>query len=184
VQWLAFAAPRWRWVRDCDTQFAKKRGWRLFFLCFFHLSGGALLGIGILGGKPPKNSRIYVGCVRGGREHRHVSDFGPLISIRRRAHSFPPPNPRCPLFFPLVCSRRLSSPLCWPPPPLPISISLKFLKPHNNPSRPPSSPPKVQPLFPRGSTSRWCKSSIGFWWKEEGGRKWGEFKVILRLSLV
>jgi hypothetical protein len=38
----------------CDTQFAKKRGWSLFFLCFFSLSGGALLGIGNLGGKPHK----------------------------------------------------------------------------------------------------------------------------------
>jgi hypothetical protein len=34
-------------ISICDTQFAKKRSWSLFFLCFFSLSGGALLGIGI-----------------------------------------------------------------------------------------------------------------------------------------
>jgi hypothetical protein len=36
----------------CDTQFAKKRSWSLFFPCFFFsffLSGGTLLGLGIFG---------------------------------------------------------------------------------------------------------------------------------------
>ena len=37
---------------SCDTQFAKKRSWSLFFPCFFFsffLSGGTLLGLGIFG---------------------------------------------------------------------------------------------------------------------------------------
>jgi hypothetical protein len=36
----------------CDTQFAKKRSWSLFFPCFFFsffLSGGTLLGLGSFG---------------------------------------------------------------------------------------------------------------------------------------
>jgi hypothetical protein len=41
------------------------------------------VGIGILGGKPQLNSRIYVGFVRRGRELKHECGFGPLISIRR-----------------------------------------------------------------------------------------------------
>ena len=69
---------------ECDTQFAKKRSWSLFFLSFFSLSGGALLGFGIFGKHSLVNSRILVDSCAGVRSWRvnelgRGSRSGPLV---------------------------------------------------------------------------------------------------------
>jgi hypothetical protein len=116
-------------INYCDTQFAKKRSWRLFFLFFFSHSVVAFWGFGIW--EKSFTSRavefIWLGAcdwVRSCRvgELGRDSWFGPL-TFPNPSRPFPP-NP---------------SPLCAAPPPFslpfgrhppPISSFLKPLQPH------------------------------------------------------
>jgi hypothetical protein len=88
----------------------------------------------------------------------------------------PPPSP-----ISCAAAPPLSSLGCHP-----LSLLHPFAAatppPPSNPSCPSSSPSlQAAILFLLGSTSRWCKSPIGFWWREEEGRKGEGFKVIFEI---
>ena len=163
------------------------------FLFSFFLSGGTLLGLGIFG--EAFTSKIVEfwldSCARGGRGLT-CERVGPWFLIRPTSS----PNPSRPSLNPLGFFSATPPLLsCAAAPPLsrlggrPSHSSTHLQPPPHLPHQTlaaPSSSPSLQGAipFPLGSTSRWCMSPIGFWWREEEGRKGGGFKVILRLYLV
>jgi len=146
---------------ECDTRFAKKRSWRLFFLFVFSLIRVSRFGdLEFVENIHQYSSRVV------GRE-LSCKRVGPRIAIRP---TNPPLTLAAPPFSPLCCcSRRFPSPFSWTPP-------LSHLLPPQtfaalttqNPSCPPHFFPSSQgAALPCGSPSCGCDLN----WSLEGGRR-------------
>jgi len=144
---------------ECDTRFAKKRSWRLFFLFVFSLIRVSRFGdLEFVENIHQYSSRVV------GRE-LSCKRVGPRIAIRP---TNPPLTLAAPPFPPWVVAAAPSPPLSLGRPPSPIFFLLKPLQP---------SPPKTLAppfLFPRPRCSPpACSPSCGcdLNWSLEGGRK-------------